>query len=107
MPIEEIARRGVETMRYGPLKSIGLWNPKWGNLFDKENRINKRPHAIVQLRKEDLEGKLLNMVGFQTKMKYGAQKEIFKTIPGLENAEFARLGGLHRNTFIKSPKVLD
>ena len=63
LPIEEIARRGLDTMRFGPLKSIGLWNPKWGDLFDKENRIKKRPHAIVQLRKEDLEGKLLNMVG--------------------------------------------
>ena len=66
LPIEEIARRGIDTMRFGPLKSIGLWNPEWGDLFDKENRLKQRPHAIVQLRKEDLQGKLLNMVGFQT-----------------------------------------
>jgi len=75
LPIEEIARRGVDTMRFGPLKSIGLWNPKWGDLFDKENRLKKRPHAIVQLRKEDLEGKLLNMVGFQTNLKWSEQKK--------------------------------
>ena len=106
LPIEEIARRGVETMRYGPLKSIGLWNPKWGNLFDKENRINKRPHAIVQLRKEDLDGKLLNMVGFQTNLKWSEQKRIFRMIPGLEKAEFVRFGVMHRNTFLESPKLL-
>jgi tRNA:m(5)U-54 methyltransferase len=106
LPIEEIARRGVETMRYGPLKSIGLWNPKWGNLFDKENRINKRPHAIVQLRKEDLEGKLLNMVGFQTNLKWSEQKRIFRMIPGLEKAEFIRFGVMHRNTFLESPSLL-
>ncbi len=75
LPIEEIARRGVDTMRYGPLKSIGLWNPKWGDLFDRKNRLEKRPHAIVQLRKEDLEGKLLNMVGFQTNLKWSEQKK--------------------------------
>jgi len=74
LPIEEIARRGVDTLRYGPLKSIGLWNPIWGDLFDKENRLKKRPHAVVQLRKEDLEGKLLNMVGFQTNLKWSEQK---------------------------------
>ena len=68
-------------MRYGPLKSIGLWNPDWGNLFDRENRLKKRPHAIVQLRKEDLEGKLLNMVGFQTNLKWSEQKRIFRMIP--------------------------
>jgi tRNA:m(5)U-54 methyltransferase len=106
LPIEEIARRGVETMRYGPLKSIGLWNPKWGDLFDKENRIKKRPHAIVQLRKEDLEGKLLNMVGFQTNLKWSEQKRIFRLIPGLENAEFVRFGVMHRNTFLESPRLL-
>ncbi len=106
LPIEEIARRGVETMRYGPLKSIGLWNPKWGNLFDRENRIKKRPHAIVQLRKEDLEGKLLNMVGFQTNLKWSEQKRIFRMIPGLEKAEFVRFGVMHRNTFLESPKLL-
>ena len=106
LPIEEIARRGVETMRYGPLKSIGLWNPKWGNLFDKENRLKKRPHAIVQLRKEDLEGKLLNMVGFQTNLKWSEQKRIFRMIPGLEKAEFVRFGVMHRNTFLESPRLL-
>ncbi len=106
LPIEEIARRGVDTMRYGPLKSIGLWNPKWGDLFDRENRLKKRPHAIVQLRKEDLEGKLLNMVGFQTNLKWSEQKRIFRMIPGLENAEFVRFGVMHRNTFLESPKLL-
>ena len=106
LPIEELARRGVETMRYGPLKSIGLWNPKWGDLFNRENRLKKRPHAIVQLRKEDLEGKLLNMVGFQTNLKWSEQKRIFRMIPGLERAEFVRFGVMHRNTFLESPKLL-
>ena len=106
LPIEEIARRGVDAMRYGPLKSIGLWNPKWGDLFNRENRLKKRPHAIVQLRKEDLEGKLLNMVGFQTNLKWSEQKRIFRTIPGLEQAEFVRFGVMHRNTFLESPKLL-
>ena len=106
LPIEEIARRGIETMRYGPLKSIGLWNPDWGDLFDRENRLKKRPHAIVQLRKEDLEGKLLNMVGFQTNLKWSEQKRIFRMIPGLEKAEFVRFGVMHRNTFLESPKLL-
>ena len=106
LPIEEIARRGVDTMRFGPLKSIGLWNPKWGDLFDRENRLKKRPHAIVQLRMEDLEGKLLNMVGFQTNLKWSEQKRIFRMIPGLENAEFVRFGVMHRNTFLESPKLL-
>ena len=106
LPIEEIARRGIETMRYGPLKPIGLWNPEWGDLFDRENRLKKRPHAIVQLRKEDLEGKLLNMVGFQTNLKWSEQKRIFRMIPGLEKAEFVRFGVMHRNTFLESPKLL-
>ncbi len=106
LPIEEIARRGDETMRYGPLKSIGLWNPDWGDLFDRENRLKKRPHAIVQLRKEDLEGKLLNMVGFQTNLKWSEQKRIFRMIPGLEKAEFVRFGVMHRNTFLESPKLI-
>ena len=106
LPIEEIARRGVETMRYGPLKSIGLWNPEWGDLFDRENRLKNRPHAIVQLRKEDLEGKLLNIVGFQTNLKWSEQKRIFRMIPGLEKAEFVRFGVMHRNTFLESPKLL-
>ncbi len=106
LPIEEIARRGVDTMRYGPLKSIGLWNPKWGDLFDRENRLKNRPHAIVQLRMEDLKGKLLNMVGFQTNLKWSEQKRIFRMIPGLEKAEFVRFGVMHRNTFLESPKLL-
>jgi len=106
LPIEEIARRGIDTMRYGPLKSIGLWNPKWGDLFDRENRLKNRPHAIVQLRMEDLEGKLLNMVGFQTNLKWSEQKRIFRMIPGLGKAEFVRFGVMHRNTFLESPKLL-
>ena len=106
LPIEEIARRGIETMRYGPLKAIGIWNPEWGDLFDRENRLKKRPHAIVQLRKEDIEGKLLNMVGFQTNLKWSEQKRIFRMIPGLEKAEFVRFGVMHRNTFLESPKLL-
>jgi len=106
LPIEEIARRGIDTMRYGPLKSIGLWNPKWGDLYNRENRIKNRPHAIVQLRMEDLEGKLLNMVGFQTNLKWSEQKRIFRMIPGLEKAEFVRFGVMHRNTFLESPKLL-
>ena len=106
LPIEELARRGIDTMRYGPLKSIGLWNPKWGDLFDRDNRLRKRPHAIVQLRKEDLEGKLLNIVGFQTNLKWSEQKRIFRMIPGLEKADFVRYGVMHRNTFLESPKLL-
>ncbi len=106
LPIEEIARRGIDTMRYGPLKSIGLWNPEWGDLYDRENRLKKRPHAIVQLRKEDLQGKLLNLVGFQTNLKWSEQKRIFRMIPGLKKAEFVRFGVMHRNTFLESPKLL-
>ena len=106
LPIEEIARRGIDTMRYGPLKSIGLWNPEWGDLFDRENRLKNRPHAIVQLRMEDLQGKLVNMVGFQTNLKWSEQKRIFRMIPGLEKAEFVRFGVMHRNTFLESPKLL-
>ncbi len=106
LPIEEIARRGIDTMRFGPLKSIGLWNPKWGDLYDRANRLKNRPHAIVQLRMEDLEGKLLNMVGFQTNLKWSEQKRIFRMIPGLEKAEFVRFGVMHRNTFLESPKLL-
>ncbi len=106
LPIEEIARRGIDTMRFGPLKAIGLWNPEWGDLNDKYNRITKRPYAIVQLRKEDLNGKLLNMVGFQTNLKWSEQKRIFRLIPGLERAEFVRFGVMHRNTFLDSPRLL-
>jgi methylenetetrahydrofolate--tRNA-(uracil-5-)-methyltransferase len=97
MPIEVMAERGVETLRFGPMKPVGLDNPKTG----------RWPYAVVQLRQDNKQGSLWNMVGFQTKMKHGAQVELFRTIPGLENAEFARLGGLHRNTFIRSPILLD
>ena len=97
MPIEETIRRGDETLRYGPMKPVGLTNPN----------SSEEPYAIVQLRQDNKSGTLFNIVGFQTKMKHSAQKEVFKTIPGLEDAEFARLGGLHRNTFIKSPILLD
>jgi len=98
LPIEVMAERGRETLRYGPMKPVGLTNP---------NDPTVKPHAIVQLRQDNKLGTLYNMVGFQTKLKYGAQQRIFRTIPGLEKAEFARLGGLHRNTFLNSPKLLD
>jgi len=98
LPIEVMAGRGRETLRYGPMKPVGLTNP---------HNPNVKAHAIVQLRQDNALGSLYNMVGFQTKLKYGAQTEIFQKIPGLENAQFARLGGLHRNTFLNSPKVLD
>lgn len=97
MPIEVMASRGVDTLRYGPMKPVGLDNPRTG----------RWPYAVVQLRQDNQLGTLWNMVGFQTKLKYGAQVELFRTIPGLEKAEFARLGGLHRNSFIKSPILLD
>ena len=104
MPIEVMAERGVETLRYGPMKGVGLDNP-----FDvtPEFPQGRWPYAVVQLRQDNKLGTLWNMVGFQTKLKYAAQVELFRTIPGLENAEFARLGGLHRNTFLNSPQVLD
>jgi methylenetetrahydrofolate--tRNA-(uracil-5-)-methyltransferase len=104
MPIEVMAARGVETLRYGPMKGVGLDNP-----YDRtqEHPQGRWPYAVVQLRQDNKLGTLWNMVGFQTKLKYGAQVELFRTIPGLENAEFARLGGLHRNTFLNSPVVLD
>ena len=106
LPIEELARRGEETMRYGPLKPIGIWDPRWGDFNDKEIRRAKRAHAIVQLRKEDKAGRLWNLVGFQTNLKWGEQIRIFRKIPGLNNAEFIRLGVMHRNTFLESPKLL-
>ncbi|HSJ77423.1 MAG TPA: methylenetetrahydrofolate--tRNA-(uracil(54)-C(5))-methyltransferase (FADH(2)-oxidizing) TrmFO, partial [Erythrobacter sp.] len=104
MPIEVMAERGWETLRYGPMKGVGLDNP-----FDvtPEFPQGRWPYAVVQLRQDNKLGTLWNMVGFQTKLKYGAQVELFRTITGLENAEFARLGGLHRNTFLNSPEVLD
>jgi methylenetetrahydrofolate--tRNA-(uracil-5-)-methyltransferase len=97
MPIEVMASRGVETLRYGPMKGVGLDDPRTG----------RWPHAVVQLRQDNALGTLWNMVGFQTKLKHGEQVRIFRTIPGLENAEFARLGGIHRNSFIRSPELLD
>jgi methylenetetrahydrofolate--tRNA-(uracil-5-)-methyltransferase len=97
MPIEVMAERGVDTLRYGPMKPVGLDDPRTG----------RWPHAVVQLRQDNALGTLFNMVGFQTKLKHAEQVRLFRTIPGLERAEFARLGGLHRNTFINSPKLLD
>ncbi|MEL6220755.1 MAG: methylenetetrahydrofolate--tRNA-(uracil(54)-C(5))-methyltransferase (FADH(2)-oxidizing) TrmFO, partial [Pseudomonadota bacterium] len=98
LPIEVMAARGRETLRYGPLKPVGLTNP---------HAPDTKPYAIVQLRRENRHGTLYNLVGFQTKMKYGAQAEVLGRIPGLENARFARLGGTHRNTFLNSPRLLD
>ncbi len=97
LPIEVMAARGVDTLRYGPMKPVGLRDP----------RHERRPYAVVQLRQDNALGTLYNLVGFQTKLRHGDQVRIFRTIPGLEKAEFARLGGLHRNTFLNSPKLLD
>jgi methylenetetrahydrofolate--tRNA-(uracil-5-)-methyltransferase len=97
LPIEVMAARGEETLSFGPMKPVGLQDP----------RSPVRPYAVVQLRQDNALGTLWNMVGFQTKLKHGEQARIFRTIPGLEKAEFARLGGLHRNTFINSPTLLD
>jgi methylenetetrahydrofolate--tRNA-(uracil-5-)-methyltransferase len=97
LPIEVMAARGEETLRFGPMKPVGLTDPRTG----------RRPYAVVQLRQDNALGTLWNMVGFQTKLKHGEQTRIFRMIPGLENASFARLGGLHRNTFINSPRLLD
>jgi methylenetetrahydrofolate--tRNA-(uracil-5-)-methyltransferase len=104
MPIEVMAERGLDTLRFGPMKPVGLDNPHSATLEHPDGRW---PHAVVQLRQDNALGTLWNMVGFQTKLKHGAQIELFRTIPGLEKAEFARLGGLHRNTFINAPKLLD
>ena len=97
LPIEVMAERGPETLRFGPMKPVGLTDP----------RSERRPYAVVQLRQDNALGTLYNLVGFQTKLKYGEQGRIFRMIPGLERAEFARLGGIHRNTFLNSPKLLD
>jgi methylenetetrahydrofolate--tRNA-(uracil-5-)-methyltransferase len=97
MPVEVMASRGEDTLRYGPMKPVGLDNPRTG----------RWPYAVVQLRQDNALGTLWNMVGFQTKLKHAEQVRLFRTIPGLENAEFARLGGLHRNTFLNSPQLLD
>jgi methylenetetrahydrofolate--tRNA-(uracil-5-)-methyltransferase len=98
LPIEIMARRGRETLRYGPMKPVGLTNPR---------DPGTKPYAVVQLRQDNALGTLFNMVGFQTKLRHGEQTRVFRMIPGLENAEFARLGGLHRNTYLNSPKLLD
>ena len=97
LPIEVMAARGRDTLRFGPMKPVGLVDPRTG----------RRPYAVVQLRQDNALGTLFNMVGFQTKLRHGEQVRIFRMIPGLENARFARLGGLHRNTFINSPRLLD
>ena len=104
MPIEVMAARGVDTLRYGPMKPVGLDNP---HDTTPEFPQGRWPYAVVQLRQDNRLGTLWNMVGFQTKLKYAEQVRLFRTIPGLENAEFARLGGLHRNTFLNSPMLLD
>jgi methylenetetrahydrofolate--tRNA-(uracil-5-)-methyltransferase len=98
LPIEVMAERGRETLRHGPMKPFGLTNP---------HAPDAKPYAVVQLRQDNKFGTLFNMVGFQTKLKHGEQTRIFRTIPGLQNAEFARLGGLHRNTFLNAPRLLD
>ena len=97
MPIEVMAKRGIDTLRFGPLKPVGFIDPQTG----------KRPYAIVQLRQDNRQGTIYNMVGFQTNLKYGEQKRVFQMIPGLENAEFVKYGVMHRNTFIHSPSLLD
>ncbi len=107
LPIEQQAKRGIETMRFGPLKPIGLWDPRWGDVNDKKLRMLKRAHAVVQLRQEDKAGQLWNLVGFQTNLKWGEQKRIFRMIPGLSKAEFIRFGVMHRNTFLESPKLIE
>ncbi len=97
MPIEVMAKRGIDTLRFGPLKPVGFTDP----------RTNTRPYAIVQLRQDNNEGTLYNMVGFQTNLKFGEQKRVFSKIPGLKDAEFVKYGVMHRNTYINSPKLLD
>ena len=104
MPIEVMASRGVETLRYGPMKGVGLDNP---HTATPDHPSGRWPYACVQLRQDNALGTLWNMVGFQTKLKHAEQVRIFRTIPGLEQAEFARLGGIHRNSFIRSPELLD
>jgi methylenetetrahydrofolate--tRNA-(uracil-5-)-methyltransferase len=98
LPIEVMAARGLDTLRHGPMKPFGLTNP---------HQPGQKPYAVVQLRQDNKLGTLFNMVGFQTKLKHGEQTRVFRAIPGLEQAEFARLGGLHRNTYLNAPKLLD
>ena len=97
MPIEIMAKRGIDTLRFGPLKPVGFTNPRTGY----------RPYAVVQLRQDNKEGSIYNIVGFQTNLKFGEQKRVFRMIPGLENADFVKYGVMHRNTFINSPELLD
>lgn len=97
LPVETIARRGPDTLRFGPMKPVGLPDPRTG----------KEPYAVVQLRQDDAEGRLFNMVGFQTRLKWGEQKRVFRTIPGLQKADFARMGVMHRNTYLPSNRMLD
>jgi methylenetetrahydrofolate--tRNA-(uracil-5-)-methyltransferase len=97
LPVETIARRGPETLRFGPMKPVGLPDPRTG----------REPYAVVQLRQDDAEGRLFNMVGFQTRLKWGEQKRVFRTIPGLERADFARMGVMHRNTYLPSNRMLE
>ncbi len=101
-----MAKRGEDTMRYGPLKPVGLFDARLGDFKDPVNK-EKRPYAVVQLRQEDKAGQLWNMVGFQTNLRWSEQKRVFRMIPGLEEAEFVRMGVMHRNTFINSPDLLD
>ena len=96
MPVEEIAQRGLDTLRFGPMKPVGLQDPRTG----------AEPHAVVQLRLENREATMYNLVGFQTKLTYPEQRRIFRMIPGLENADFVRLGSMHRNTYINAPQLL-
>jgi len=105
LPIEEMARRGEDTMRYGPLKPVGLFDARKGDFRAPENQ-SQRPYAVVQLRQEDKAGQLWNMVGFQTNLRWGEQKRVFRLIPGLEEAEFVRMGVMHRNTFLNAPQLL-
>ncbi|CAA9581596.1 Methylenetetrahydrofolate--tRNA-(uracil-5-)-methyltransferase TrmFO [uncultured Synechococcales cyanobacterium] len=105
LPIEEMARRGEDTLRYGPLKPVGLFDARHGDFRAPENQA-KRPYAVVQLRQEDKAGKLWNLVGFQTNLRWGEQKRVFQLIPGLEEAEFVRMGVMHRNTFLNAPQLL-
>ena len=107
LPIEEMARRGEDTMRYGPLKPVGLFDTEKYGAFDAPGNKVHKPYAVIQLRQEDKAGQLWNMVGFQTNLRWGEQKRVFRMIPGLEKAEFVRMGVMHRNTFINSPELLN
>lgn len=106
LPIEEMARRGEDTLRYGPLKPVGIFDARLGDFKDPANR-DKRPYGVVQLRQEDRAGQLWNMVGFQTNLRWGEQKRVFQMIPGLEQSEFVRMGVMHRNTFLNAPQLLE